>query len=135
MHAKGHEFDSRHFQKKKRIQKEFKKNRKEGKKENMLKKIRKDRKRRERVQMHWEERMQRKMVANDIRRPKEKREKAENQLNLKEGERDRSRTRVRNRCVESGNPRSVVRWFRRSGLQVRERALIGKLPGVYKISW
>ena len=101
----------------------------------MLKKIRKDRKRRERVQMHWEERMQRKMVANDIRRPKEKREKAENQLNLKEGERDRSRTRVRNRCVESGNPRSVVRWFRRSGLQVRERALIGKLPGVYKISW
>lgn len=101
----------------------------------MLKKRRKDRKRREKVEMHWEERMQRKIVANDMRRTKEKRVEAVKKLNLKEGERDQSRTRVRNRCVETGNPRSVMRWFRRSGLQVRERALLGKLPGVYKVSW
>lgn len=101
----------------------------------MLKKIRKDRKRRECVEMHWKERMHRKMRMKDIRRGKEVREEAEKKLEMKEGDRDQSMTRVRNRCVDTGNPRSVVRWFRRSGLQVREMARIGKLPGVYKVSW
>lgn len=101
----------------------------------MLKKIRKDRKRRERVEKHWTERMQRKAIANDMRRPKEKREEARKQLKLDSGQRDQSMTRVRNRCVDTGNPRFVVRWFRRSGLRVREMALVGNLPGVYKISW
>ena len=104
-------------------------------KKNMLKKIRKDRKRRERVEKHWTERMQRKAIANDMRRPKEKREEARKQLKLDSGQRDQSMTRVRNRCVDTGNPRFVVRWFRRSGLRVREMALVGNLPGVYKISW
>lgn len=101
----------------------------------MLKKIRKDRNRREKVENHWKERMQRKAIANDMRRSKEKREEAQKRLKLDSGERDQSMTRVRNRCVDTGNPRFVVRWFRRSGLRVREMALVGELPGVYKVSW
>jgi ribosomal protein S14 len=46
-----------------------------------------------------------------------------------------SPTVVRNRCVVSGNGRSVRRWFRKSGRQVRELARGGKLEGVHRISW
>lgn len=101
----------------------------------MLKKIRKDRKRRERVEAHWSERREWKVQMNDMRRSEVEREEAGKKLELKAGERDKSKTRVRNRCVETGNARSMVRWFRRSGLKVRERAREGKLPGVYKVSW
>ncbi len=101
----------------------------------MLKKIRKDRKRREAVERYWKERMQRKVVAKDMRRSKGEREHAEKRLILEGADRDRSITRVRSRCVDTGNPRSVIRWFRRSGLRVREIALVGNLPGVYKVSW
>jgi small subunit ribosomal protein S14 len=121
LHARGHEFESRHFQKKK--------NNKMGKK------IRKDRRRRQQVEKHWKERRQRKAIAEDQRRPKVEREEAKARLSLEAGKRDQSMTRIRNRCVDTGNPRSVIRWFRRSGLRVRERALAGYLPGVYKISW
>lgn len=101
----------------------------------MLKKIRKDRKRRMLVEENWKQRREWKVQICDIRRTKEEREVAEKKLELKGGERDQSRTRVRNRCVETGNARSMVRWYRRSGLKVRERAREGKLPGVYKVSW
>lgn len=101
----------------------------------MFKKIRKDRKRRELVEKNWIQRREWKIQVNDIRRSKEERAEAEKKLELKEGERDQSKTRVRNRCVETGNARSMVRWYRRSGLKVRERAREGKLPGVYKVSW
>lgn len=101
----------------------------------MKKKRRKDKLRRERVEKSWKERMTRKARSVDGRRPKEEREKVKKRLELGSGIRDRSRTRVRNRCVDTGNPRFVIRWFRRSGRRVRERALLGELPGVYKISW
>jgi ribosomal protein S14 len=55
----------------------------------------------------------------------------EKQLDEREGR----GTRVRNRCVRTGNGRSVRRWFRRSGRKVRERGRRGKLQGVYKVSW
>lgn len=101
----------------------------------MRKKRQADRKRRGRVEANWERRRQRKSRAVDERRTDQEREEAKKGLELKEGERDKSRTRIRNRCVETGNPRFVIRWFRRSGRRVRERALNGELPGVYKISW
>ena len=44
-------------------------------------------------------------------------------------------TKVRNRCVETGRGRSVIRWFRRSGRTVRERGRKGRLEGVYRVSW
>lgn len=101
----------------------------------MRKKRQADRKRRRRVEKNWKERRERKSRAVDERRTEKEREEAKKEMELKPGERDKSRTRIRNRCVETGNPRFVIRWFRRSGRRVRERALNGELPGVYKISW
>lgn len=101
----------------------------------MRKKRNKDRKRREQVEKAWKKRIERKAIGKDARKTKEERDIARERRKLEGGERNQSRTRVRNRCVDTGNPRSIVRWFRRSGLQVRERALRGKRPGVYKISW
>lgn len=101
----------------------------------MKKKIRKDRRRRKQVEQVWEKRRKRKAREKDERRTQEERNKAKKARVLEEGKRDSSKTRIRNRCVETGNPRFVIRWFRRSGLQVRERALQGKLPGIYKVSW
>jgi small subunit ribosomal protein S14 len=101
----------------------------------MKKKIRKDRRRRKQVDQGRQERRKRKAILVDERKSREERKQASERRRLKEGERNQSRTRIRNRCVETGNPRFVIRWFRRSGLRVRERARRGKLPGVYKISW
>lgn len=49
--------------------------------------------------------------------------------------RDGSATRVRNRCVEDGSARSILRKFRRSRFTVRNRAATGQLPGYSKASW
>jgi ribosomal protein S14 len=66
---------------------------------------------------------------------REKREKEARERKGKLGERGGEKTKVRNRCVDTGNGRSVVRWFRKSGRKVRERARRGKLEGVYRASW
>lgn len=52
-----------------------------------------------------------------------------------ESERRGSRTRIQNRCVETGYSRSVQRWFRRSGRRRREKARRGELPSVTSRSW
>ena len=49
--------------------------------------------------------------------------------------RDSSRTRLHNRCLLTGRPRSVYRYFGLSRIKMRELALSGKLPGVLKASW
>jgi ribosomal protein S14 len=51
------------------------------------------------------------------------------------GEIDGEVSKVRNRCVETGHGRSMIRWFRKSGRKVRERARRGKVEGVYGVSW
>ena len=49
--------------------------------------------------------------------------------------RNSSPTRRKNRCVESGRPRSYMRKFGLSRLSFREHAVKGELPGVTKASW
>jgi small subunit ribosomal protein S14 len=49
--------------------------------------------------------------------------------------RDSSKTRLHNRCLLTGRPRSVYRYFGLSRIKMRELALAGKLPGVLKASW
>ena len=49
--------------------------------------------------------------------------------------RDSSKTRLHNRCLLTGRPRSVYRHFGLSRIKMRELALFGKLPGVSKASW
>lgn len=49
--------------------------------------------------------------------------------------RDASPTRLRNRDVVDGRPRSVYRKFGLSRVRLREMAHAGELPGVMKSSW
>nr|AKM98632.1 ribosomal protein S14 [Orthotrichum pulchellum] len=49
--------------------------------------------------------------------------------------RNSSRTRVRNRCIFTGRPRSVSKLFRVSRLVSRELASKGSLLGVKKSCW
>lgn len=49
--------------------------------------------------------------------------------------RNSSKVRLRNRCKLTGRPRGYVRQFGLSRNQLRELALMGKIPGVTKSSW
>ena len=49
--------------------------------------------------------------------------------------RNSSRTRVRNRCIFTGRPRSVYKLFRVSRIVFRELASKGSLIGINKPSW
>ncbi|KAG5439563.1 hypothetical protein PCANB_002139 [Pneumocystis canis] len=48
---------------------------------------------------------------------------------------DTRMTRIKNRCIESGRGRGVLRDFRLCRYQFRLNALEGRLPGVQKASW
>lgn len=49
--------------------------------------------------------------------------------------RNSSPTRLKNRCSETGRPRSYMRQFGLSRLSFREHANRGEIPGVTKSSW
>lgn len=49
--------------------------------------------------------------------------------------RNSSPTRWKNRCQETGRPRSYMRTFGLSRLSFREHASKGEIPGVTKSSW
>jgi small subunit ribosomal protein S14 len=49
--------------------------------------------------------------------------------------RNSSPTRIKNRCSETGRPRSYMRQFGLSRLSFREHAVKGEIPGVTKASW
>jgi small subunit ribosomal protein S14 len=49
--------------------------------------------------------------------------------------RNSSKTRIRNRCIITGRPRSVYKLFRISRIVFRELALQGALMGINKSSW
>ena len=49
--------------------------------------------------------------------------------------RNSSPTRLKNRCSETGRPRSYMRQFGLSRISFREHASKGEIPGVTKASW
>jgi len=49
--------------------------------------------------------------------------------------RNSSRTRLTNRCIETGRPRGYMRQFGLSRISFREHASKGEIPGVTKASW
>ena len=49
--------------------------------------------------------------------------------------RNSSPVRLHNRCIVTGRPRAVSRFFGLSRIKLREMALQGRLPGVSKASW
>jgi small subunit ribosomal protein S14 len=49
--------------------------------------------------------------------------------------RNSSRTRLTNRCVETGRSRAYMRQFGLSRISFREHASKGEIPGITKASW
>jgi small subunit ribosomal protein S14 len=56
-------------------------------------------------------------------------------LKLSRLPRNTSKTRIRNRCIITGRPRSVYKLFRISRIVFRELASQGLILGVKKASW
>lgn len=56
-------------------------------------------------------------------------------IGLQKLPRDASKSRVRNRCSQTGRPRGFLRKFGVSRIAMRELALRGQIPGVVKSSW
>lgn len=84
------------------------------------------------------------IVARDLKRQKMIKKYAAKRAELKslgdaEGlaklPRNSSPTRWKNRCVETGRPRSYMRQFGLSRISFREHASKGEVPGVTKASW
>lgn len=61
--------------------------------------------------------------------------RAEGSLKLSKLPRNSSKTRIRNRCIITGRPRSVYKLFRLSRIVFRELASQGMLLGITKSSW
>lgn len=49
--------------------------------------------------------------------------------------RNSSRTRLTNRCIETGRARGYMRQFGLSRISFREHASKGEIPGITKSSW
>ena len=62
-------------------------------------------------------------------------EKVQLQFELQKLPRNSSKTRLHNRCMETGRPRGYDRDFGLSRHNLREMAHKGFLPGVTKASW
>ncbi|HEX8182317.1 MAG TPA: 30S ribosomal protein S14 [Candidatus Saccharimonadales bacterium] len=86
----------------------------------------------------------RSIVVRDLKRQKMIKQYAAKRAELKalgdqEGlaklPRNSSPTRWKNRCNETGRPRSYMRMFGLSRISFREHASRGEIPGVTKSSW
>lgn len=84
------------------------------------------------------------IIARDLKRQIMIQKYAERRAELKKlGDRDglhllprnSSTTRWKNRCSETGRPRSYMRRFGLSRLSFREHAAKGEIPGITKASW
>ena len=74
-----------------------------------------------------------KAVAEDAERPMDERFRA--RLKLAELPRNSSATRLRNRCLVTGRPRSYYRKLKMSRIALRDLASFGQIPGMVKSSW
>ncbi len=84
------------------------------------------------------------IVARDEKRKKMIAQYAEKRIELKKiGDyeslaklpRNSSRTRLTNRCIETGRSRGYMRRFGLSRISFREHASKGEIPGITKSSW
>merc|ERR1712072_109996 len=62
-------------------------------------------------------------------------EKYQAQLKLNKLDKNSSRTRLRKRCILTGQSQSVISPFNISRIQLRELISHGLIPGVRKSSW
>ena len=74
-----------------------------------------------------------KATANDESLPLE--ERFEARLKLAKLPRNSSATRLKNRCLVTGRPRSYYRKLKMSRIALRDLASFGQVPGMVKSSW
>nr|AGH24342.1 ribosomal protein S14 [Reclinomonas americana ATCC 50283]AGH24409.1 ribosomal protein S14 [Reclinomonas americana ATCC 50284] len=93
----------------------------------------KDKKRRFLYSKYEWKRLQLKSIADNMLLPMEVRFKA--RLEINELPKDSSKVRIRNRCIMTGRPRGVYRYWRLSRIKIRELMAQNKIPGLQKSSW
>lgn len=95
--------------------------------------IRKDKKRREIVAHYEHDRRILKSIINSKNTPQILRFAAQQQLQSLP--RDSSKTRVRNRCTQTGRPTGVVSKFKLGRNKILQHFASGSLPGIVRSSW
>ena len=60
---------------------------------------------------------------------------AKTSLIVKSQRKPKFKTRAYTRCLMCGRPRAVYRKFQICRICLRERALVGEIPGMRKSSW
>ena len=95
--------------------------------------IMRERKRAATVKRYAARRAEYKRVIRDPNSTDDERELA--QLNLQALPRNASPVRLRNRCAVSGRPKGFYRKFGLGRNKLREAAMRGEIPGLYKASW
>ena len=95
--------------------------------------IEKNKRREKLTRQYLERRAKLKAIAHDKTKPMEERFAAT--LKLAELPRNSSATRVHNRCVITGRPRSNYRKNKLSRIALRDLGSKGMVPGLVKSSW
>ena len=95
--------------------------------------IMRERKRAATVKRYAARRAEYKRVIRDPNSTDDEREVA--QLKLQALPRNASPVRLRNRCAVSGRPKGFYRKFGLGRNKLREAAMRGEIPGLYKASW
>ena len=95
--------------------------------------IMRERKRAATVKRYAARRAEYKRVIRDPNSTDDERELA--QLKLQALPRNASPVRLRNRCAVSGRPKGFYRKFGLGRNMLREAAMRGEIPGLYKASW
>ncbi len=92
-----------------------------------------ERKRAATVKRYAAKRAELKRTIRDLNASDDAREQA--QLQLQALPRNASPVRMRNRCAISGRPKGFYRKFGLGRNMLREAAMRGEIPGLYKASW
>ena len=95
--------------------------------------ILRERKRAATVKKYAARRADYKRIIRDPHSTDDERERA--QLKLQALPRNASPVRMRNRCAVSGRPKGYYRKFGLGRNMLREAAMRGEIPGLYKASW
>ena len=95
--------------------------------------ILRERKRAATVKKYAAKRAEYKRIIRDPHSTDDERERA--QLELQALPRNASPVRMRNRCAVSGRPKGFYRKFGLGRNMLREAAMRGEIPGLYKASW
>jgi small subunit ribosomal protein S14 len=95
--------------------------------------VEREKKRQRLVAQYAEKRAKLKAIASDEKLPMEDRFNA--RLKLAKLPRNSSPSRLHNRCLVTGRPKSYYRKLKMSRIALRDLASHGEIPGMVKSSW